>query len=74
MFAPAEWSAAPFAAENLQNWVLYGASSAAILWAAVSHRGLVQRLREEQQKRQLLNDEMAHRLGNLFAGVQAIVN
>jgi len=36
--------------------------------------GLVQRLREEQQKRQLLNDEMAHRLGNSFAGVQAIVN
>jgi two-component sensor histidine kinase len=74
LFAPAEWSAAPFTVENLQNWALYGLSSAAILSAAVSHRGLVQRLREEQRKRQLLNDELAHRLGNSFAGVQAIVN
>jgi two-component sensor histidine kinase len=74
LFAPAEWNAAPFTVENLQNWALYGFSSAAILWAAVSHRGLVQRLREEQQKRQLLNDELAHRLGNSFAGVQAVVN
>lgn len=74
LFAPAEWNWAPLNVENLENWALYGASSAAILWAAVSHRGLVQRLREEQQRRQLLNDELAHRLGNSFAGVQAIVN
>jgi two-component sensor histidine kinase len=74
LFAPAEWNSAPLNVENLENWALYGASSAAILWAAVSHRGLVQRLREEQQRRQLRNDELAHRLGNSFAGVQAIVN
>jgi two-component sensor histidine kinase len=74
LFAPTEWSTAFLTAENLENWALYGSSSAAILWAAVSHRGLLQRLREEQYKRQLLNDELAHRLGNSFAGVQAIVN
>ncbi len=74
LFAPAEWSVALFTPGNLDNWALYGTSSVAILWVAVIYRGLLQRLREEQHKRQLLNDELAHRLRNTLAGVQAILN
>ncbi len=72
LFAPADWSL--FTAEDLDNWALYGTSSVVILWAALSYRTLLQRLREEQQKRQLLNDELAHRLRNTLAGVQAILH
>jgi two-component sensor histidine kinase len=74
LFAPPPWSGALITPENLENWALYGSSSVVILRAAVSYRGLLQRLREEQRKRQLLNEELAHRLGNTFASVQAIVN
>ncbi|MGA7490847.1 MAG: HWE histidine kinase domain-containing protein [Xanthobacteraceae bacterium] len=74
LFAPAPWTLAPFALANIDNWLLYASSSALILWVAVSYRGLLQQLREEQQKRQLLNQELAHRLGNMLASIQTILN
>jgi two-component sensor histidine kinase len=74
LFAPAQWTLAPLALANVDNWVLYGASSVLILWAALSYRGLLQRLRDEQHKRQLLNEELAHRLGNILASTQTILN
>jgi two-component sensor histidine kinase len=74
LFAQANWDVALFTVNNLDNWVLYGGSSVVILWAAVSYRSLLQWLREEQRKRQLLTDELAHRLGNTLATVQAVVN
>jgi two-component sensor histidine kinase len=40
---------------------------------AVKSRGLLQRLRHEQRTRQLLNRELAHRIKNILASVQAIV-
>jgi len=72
-FAPPEWRFALLRLD-LVNWALYGTSSAVIIWAAVSYRGLVQRLREEQHQRQLLNGELAHRLRNTLANVQTILN
>jgi len=74
MFGQAEWRVALFTLQNLDNWALYGASSVIILWAAVSYRRLLLRLRDEQQKRQLLHDELAHRLGNTLAIVQTVLN
>jgi two-component sensor histidine kinase len=74
MFAQTEWRVALFTLQNLDNWALYGASSVIILWAAVSYRRLLLRLRDEQQKRQLLHDELAHRLGNTLAIVQTVLN
>lgn len=73
MFAPAEWKFTVLALD-LVNWALYGTSSVVILWAAASYRGLVQRLREEERRRRLVNDELAHRLKNTMASVQSIVN
>jgi two-component sensor histidine kinase len=72
-FAPPEWKFALLRLD-LVNWALYGTSSAVIVWAAASYRGLVQRLREEEHKRELLNRELAHRLRNTLASVQSILN
>jgi two-component sensor histidine kinase len=44
-----------------------------IIWAAESYRSLLEQLRQEQARRQLLNRELVHRMKNLLAGVQAIL-
>ena len=74
LFGQAEWSDAIFTLETVENLAMYGTSSLVILWAAVSYRDLLQRLRDEQNKRKLLNDELAHRLANTLANVQTIVS
>ena len=73
LFAPADWTFTALTLD-LVNWALYGTSSIVILWAAASYRALVQRLREEERQRQLLNTELAHRLRNALASMQTIVN
>lgn len=39
-----------------------------------SYRNLLRRLREEEAMRRLLNNEMNHRIKNILANVQAILN
>jgi two-component sensor histidine kinase len=73
LFVPAQWGSTPFMAEQVVSVVLFGISSLVIIWAAESYRGLLQRLRHEQCTRQLLNRELAHRIKNILASVQAIV-
>jgi K+-sensing histidine kinase KdpD len=72
-FVPQEWSVASFRVEQVVSLILYGTSSAVIIWAAQSYRGLLQRLRAEEATRQLLNLELVHRIKNILAGVQGIV-
>jgi hypothetical protein len=74
LFVPAEWAIAAFRLEQLVSLVLYSTSSIVIIWAAESYRGLLQRLRREQDMRQLLNLELVHRIKNILAGVQSIVS
>jgi two-component sensor histidine kinase len=74
LFVPADWAIAAFRLEHLVSLVLYGTSSVVIIWAAESYRGLLQRLRREQDMRQLLNLELVHRIKNILAGVQSIVS
>ena len=74
LFVPPEWSLAPFVTEQLVSLFLFAASSVVIICAAQSYRGLLQRLREAESKRQLLNYELAHRIKNMLANVQAIIN
>jgi two-component sensor histidine kinase len=69
-----EGSFAQNAATQLVSLGLYGASSFIIIWAAESHRALLARLRQEEHTRQLLTDELAHRVKNTLAVVGAIVN
>jgi two-component sensor histidine kinase len=73
LFVPEDWSLAPFRLEQLVSLVLYGTSSAVIVWAAQSYRCLLQRLRETEATRELLNRELAHRIKNILANVQGIV-
>jgi two-component sensor histidine kinase len=72
-FGPAEWANSPLMLEHVISLALYGSSSVVIIWAAESYRGLLQRIRKEENTRQLLNGELAHRIKNLLASVQAIV-
>jgi two-component sensor histidine kinase len=74
LFVPPDWDLAAFRVEQLVSFVLYGASSVVIVWAAESYRGLLERLRQEQETRQLLNLELVHRMKNMLAGVQAILS
>ena len=69
-----EGSFAQNAATQVVSLGLYGASSFIIIWAAESHRALLARLRQEEHTRQLLTDELAHRVKNTLAVVGAIIN
>jgi two-component sensor histidine kinase len=74
LFVPHEWSLAPFVVEQLVSLFLFVASSVVIICAAQSYRTLLQRVREAESKRQLLNYELAHRIKNMLANAQAIIN
>jgi two-component sensor histidine kinase len=73
-FIPAEWGSNPFTLPHVLSFGLYGASSAVIVWAAESYRSLLRALQAEQTTRQLLNRELAHRVKNTMATVQAVVS
>jgi two-component sensor histidine kinase len=73
LFVPPQWGSTSFMAQQLVSLVLFSVSSLVIIWAAESYRGLLRRLRHEQYTRQLLNRELAHRIKNILASVQAIV-
>jgi two-component sensor histidine kinase len=62
-----------FMLEQLVSLALYVTSSVIIIWAAESYRRLMARLREERNTRQLLSRELAHRIKNMLASVQAII-
>ena len=55
------------------SYFLFAVSSVVIVWAAKSYRDLLWRLREEQDRRQLLNHELAHRIKNTLTIVQSVI-
>ena len=73
LFVPPEWNVALLTWQSLSNWILYGLSSLVIIFVAESHLALLRRLHDEQEKCRLIAHEMAHRMKNLVANVQAIV-
>jgi two-component sensor histidine kinase len=72
LFVPSDWQSHAFDREWFVSYFLFAASSVVIVWAAKSYRDLLQRLREEQDRRQLLNHELAHRIRNTLAIVQSV--
>jgi two-component sensor histidine kinase len=74
LFVPPDWVLAPFVKEQVVSVLMFAISSVVIVWAAESYRGLLFRLREEEGTRCLLNHELDHRIKNILASVQAIVN
>jgi len=73
LFVPPEWTVAPFLIEQLVSIFLFVSSSVVIIAAAESYHKLLVRLREAEGTRQVLNYELAHRIKNTLANVQAIV-
>jgi two-component sensor histidine kinase len=73
LFVPPDWTSHAFDIEQVVNYVLFAASSLVIIWAANSYRELLLQLREAQERRQLLNYELAHRIKNTLAIVQAVI-
>jgi two-component sensor histidine kinase len=72
LFVPPDWTSHVFDWDQMVSALLFAVSSAVIIWAAKSYRDLLARLREEQDRRQLLNHELAHRIKNMLAIVQAV--
>jgi two-component sensor histidine kinase len=52
----------------------YLCACALIIWGANSYRRLVDRLQDEEKLRKLAVDELAHRLKNKIASIQAIIS
>jgi two-component sensor histidine kinase len=74
LFVPPDWNVSPFVKEQIVSLLLFGTSSVIIVCAAESYRRLLWRVRQEQETRRLLNRELDHRVKNILASVQAIVN
>ena len=73
-FVPPDWTSHAFDREQLVSYFLFAASSLVIVWAANSYRELLWRLRDEQDRRQLLTRELAHRIKNTLSIVQSLVD
>ncbi len=74
LFVPPDWRSHVFDQDQLVSAVLFGGSSAVIIWAAKSYRDLLRRLREEEEQRQLLTHELAHRIRNTLSIVQSLIS
>lgn len=72
-FVPSDWASHAFDREQLVSYFLFATSSWVIIWAAKSYRDLLWRLRQEQDRRQLLNRELAHRINNTLTIVQSLI-
>jgi two-component sensor histidine kinase len=73
LFVPPDWKSHVFDQDQLVSAVLFAGSSAVIIWAAKSYRDLLRRLREEEEQRQLLTHELAHRIRNTLSIVQSLI-
>jgi two-component sensor histidine kinase len=73
LFVVPRWGATTFIIGHLVSIIIFSVSSAVIIWVAESYRGLLHRLRRQERLRQLFNHELAHRIKNTLANVQAIV-
>jgi two-component sensor histidine kinase len=73
LFVPPDWQSHAFDREWFVSYFLFAISSVVIVWAAKSYRDLLWRLREEQDRRALLNHELAHRIRNTLTIVQSVV-
>lgn len=73
LFVPPDWKSHVFDREQLVSALLFAGSSGVIIWAAKSYRDLLWRLRAEEEQRQLLTHELAHRIRNMLAIVQSVI-
>ena len=63
----------PLTAGAAASLVIYSATSLVIVWGADHHRSLIKQLRDEEIFRQMVVQELGHRLKNKVATIQAII-
>ena len=73
-FLPPHTGLVPLGRADAINMVTYCVASALIVWAIDHYRALTKRLSDEEGFRKLAVDELAHRLKNKVATIQAIVD
>jgi two-component sensor histidine kinase len=73
-FVPPDWASHAFDREWIVSYLLFAVSSLVIVWAAKSYRDLLWRLRDEEERRQLLNRELGHRIRNTLAIVESVIS
>jgi two-component sensor histidine kinase len=72
-FVPPRFSWDSVTYTHLVNITLFFLASAAIIWVAGRYRKLVRRLDEEEHYRQVVVDELGHRVKNKLATIYAIL-
>ena len=72
-FLPQFYSSAGLTSGKEIGLVLYASASLVIVWGADHHRKLPKRIQEEETLRKLATEELAHRLKNKVATIQAIL-
>ncbi|MGH6671310.1 MAG: sensor histidine kinase [Xanthobacteraceae bacterium] len=73
-FVPPDWRSHVFDWDQMVSALIFSVSSGIIIWAAKSYRDLLRQLRQEQERRQLLNHELVHRIKNTLAIVQSVIS
>ncbi len=73
IFMPPNFYLAPLTAEAAVDFALYAFASLTIIWIAEQYRRVVRKLNEEEHYRQVVVDELGHRVKNKLATVHAIL-
>jgi two-component sensor histidine kinase len=73
-FIPPHFAFFPISSRTAVSLLIYLLSSMVLVWAADHYRRLTNRLQEEERFRKLTVEELAHRLKNKIATMQAIIS
>lgn len=73
IFVPPNDAWPTFTTENIVNICLFAFASATIVWIAQQYRILLRRIDEEENYRQVVVDELGHRVKNKLATIHAIL-
>jgi len=68
---PLQWF--PISSQNILRLVLFALSAALIVWIAERYRRVVRQLHQEEHYRQVVVDELGHRVKNKLATIYAIL-
>jgi hypothetical protein len=71
---PPYFAFAPWTTGHLISLITYGVTALIIVWGADHYSGLAKRLENEEELRKLAVEELAHRLKNKIATIQAVIS
>jgi two-component sensor histidine kinase len=73
MFIPPRFGLTPIGLDTVVNFSLFLIASLTIVWVAEQYRRIVRKLAEEEHYRQIVVDELGHRVKNKLATIHAIL-